>query len=101
MELKEKGLKNLKTNVEVQREKRNEEVEDNNCQIKLPESTVEQLKGDAGKFSFAVEKETSLVDIKVTISKANTMKRAASENQEILEKLQNKMKGIMEMKSEL
>ena len=101
LELKEKGLKNLKTNVEVQREKRNEEVEDNNCQIKLPESTVEQLKGDAGKFSFAVEKETSLVDIKVTISKANTMKRAASENQEILEKLQNKMKGIMEMKSEL
>ena len=101
LELKEKGLKNLKTNVEVQREKRNEEVEDNNCQIKLPESTVEQLKGDADKFSFAVEKETSLVDIKVTISKANTMKRAASENQEILEKLQNKMKGIMEMKSEL
>ena len=29
------------------------------------------------------------------------MKRAASENQKILEKLQNKMKGIMGMKSEL
>ena len=105
LELKEKGLKNLKTNVEVQREERNEEVEDNNCQIncqiKLPESTVEQLKSDADKFSFAVEKKTSLVDIKATISKANTMKRAASENQKILEKLQNKMKGIMGMKSEL
>ena len=101
LELKEKGLKNLKINVEVQREKRNEEVEDNNCQIKLPESTVEQLKSDADKFSFAVEKKTSLVDIKATISKANTMKRAASENQKILEKLQNKMKGIMGMKSEL
>ena len=29
------------------------------------------------------------------------MKRAASEKQEMLEKLQNKKKGIMEIKSEL
>ena len=101
LELKEKGLKKLKTSVNVQREKLNEEIEDTNCQIKLLESTVEQLKADADKFSFAAEKKTSLVDIKATISKANAMKRAASEKQEMLEKLQNKKKRIMEMKSEL
>ena len=75
MELKEKGLKKLKT-------------------------TVEQFKADADKFSYAAKKKTSLVNIMATISKANVMKRAASENYEILEKLQNK-KQIMEMKSEL
>ena len=101
LELKEKELKKLKTSVNVQREKLNEEIEDTNCQIKLLESTVEQLKADADKFSFAAEKKTSLVDIKATISKANAMKRAASEKQEMLEKLQNKKKRIMEMKSEL
>ena len=75
LELKEKGLKKLKT-------------------------TVEQFKTDADKFSFAAEKKASLADIKATIPKANVMKKAASENHEILEKLQNK-KRIMEMKSEL
>ena len=44
LELKEKGLKKLKTSVDVQREKLNEEIEDTNCQIKLLESTGEQLK---------------------------------------------------------
>ena len=65
------------------------------------ESTVEQLKVDADKFFFAAEKKTSLVNIKATISKTNAMKRAASKIQEMLEKLQNKKKQIMEMKSEL
>ena len=35
LELKEKGLKKLKTSVNAQREKLNEEIEDTNCQIKL------------------------------------------------------------------
>ena len=101
LQLKGKGLKKLKTSVNVQWEKLNEEIEDTNSEIKLLESTVEQLKADADKFSFAAEKKTSLVDIKATISKVNAMKRAASEKQEMLEKLQNKKKRIMEMKSEL
>ena len=67
LELKEKGLKKLKTSVDVQREKLNEEIEDTNCQIKLLESTGEQLKTDADKFFFAAEKKTSLADIKATI----------------------------------
>ena len=45
--------------------------------------------------SFAAEKKISLVDIKATISMVNAMKRAASEKQEMLEKLQNKKKRIM------
>ena len=63
LELKEKELKKLKTSVNVQREKLNEEIEDTNCQIKLLQSTVAQLKAHADKFSFAAEKKTSLVDI--------------------------------------
>ena len=80
---------------------RNGEIEDTNCQIRLLESTVEQLKADADKFSFAAEKKTSLVDFKATISKANAMKIAASKKQEMLQKLQNKKKQIMEIKFEL
>ena len=57
LELKEKGLKKLKTSVDLQREKLNEEIEDTNCQMKLLESTVEQLKADADKFSFAAERK--------------------------------------------
>ena len=45
--------------------------------------------------SFAAEKKISLVDIKATISMVNAMKRAASEKQKMLEKLQNKKKRIM------
>ena len=67
LELKEKGLKKLKSDADVQREKLNEEIEDTNHQIKLLESTVEQLKADADKFSFKAEKKTSLADIKATI----------------------------------
>ena len=44
-------------------------------------------KADADKFSFAVEKKTSLVDIRATISKANAMKRGSSEKLEMFEKL--------------
>ena len=101
LELEERGWKKLKTSVDVQQEKLNEEIEDTNCQIKLLESTVEQLKVDTDKCSFAAEKKRSLVDIKATISKANVMKRAASEKQEMLEKLQKRKKRIMEMKSKL
>ena len=57
LELKEKGLKKLKTSVDLQREKLNEEIEDTYCQMKLLESTVEQLKADADKFSFAAERK--------------------------------------------
>ena len=101
LELKEKGLKKLKTSLYVGGEKLNEEIEDTNSQFKLLESTVEQLKADADKFSFAAEKKTSLVDFKATISKANAMKIAASKKQEMLQKLQNKKKQIMEIKFEL
>ena len=94
LELKEKGLKKLKTIVDAQREKLNEEIGDTNCQIKMLESTVEQLKADTDKFSFAAEKKTYSVDIKAT-------KRAASEKQEMLEKLQNKKERILEMKLKL
>ena len=45
LELKEKGLNKLKTSVNVQRGKLNEEIADTNCQSKFLESTVEQLKG--------------------------------------------------------
>ena len=89
-------MKKLKASVDVLQGKLNEEIEDTNCQIKLLESTVEQLKTDAGKFSFAAEKKTSLVNMK-----ANAMRRAASEKPEMLKKLQNKKKRIMEMKSKL
>ena len=101
LELKEKGVKKLKSDADVQREKLNEEIEDTNHQIKLLESTVEQLKADADKFSFKTEKKTSLADIKATISKANAMKRAASEKQEMLDKLCVKKKHMIERKSEL
>ena len=101
LELKEKGLKKLKTIVDAQQEKLNEEIGDTNCQIKLLESTVEQLKADTDKFSFAAEKKTYSVDIKATISKADATKRAASEKQEMLEKLQNKKERILEMKLKL
>ena len=57
LKLKEKGLEKLKTSVDVQWEKLNEEIEDTNWQIKLLESTVEQLKADADKFSFAAERK--------------------------------------------
>ena len=78
-------MKKLKTSVVVQQEKLNGEIEDSKCQIKLLESTVEQLKADADKFFFPAEKKTPLVNIKATISKANAMKRVASEKQEMLE----------------
>ena len=67
LELKEKGSKKLKTSVDVQQEKLNEEIKDSNHQIKLLEFTVEQFKADADTFFFGAEKKTSLVDIKVTI----------------------------------
>ena len=89
-------MKKLRASVDVLQGKLNEEIEDTNCQIKLLESTVEQLKTDADKFSFAAEKKTSLVNMK-----ANAMRRAASEKPEMLKKLQNKKKRIMEMKSKL
>ena len=41
------------------------------------------FKADAGKFSSAVEKKTSFVDIKATVSNVNAMKRTASKKQEM------------------
>ena len=38
---------------------RNGEIDNINCQIRLLESTVEQRKADADKFSFAAEKKMS------------------------------------------
>ena len=44
LELKEKGLNKLKTSVNVQRGKLNEEIADTNCQSKLLESTVDTIR---------------------------------------------------------
>ena len=77
-------MKKLKTCVDVQQEKLSGEIEDTKCQIKLLESTEEQLKAESDKFFFPAEKKAPLVNIKATISKANVMKSAASEKQEML-----------------
>ena len=73
LELKEKGLKKLKTSVYVEGEKLNEEIEDTNSQFKSLESTVEQLKADADKFSFAAEKEAPFQQLLFKILAINKM----------------------------
>ena len=81
LHLKEIGLNSLKTDAEEKQEKINDEIEDTNHQIKLLEETaVAKLKADCDKYSFEVEKKTSLVEIKATLSMVNTLKRAAFEN---------------------
>ena len=77
-------MKKLKTDVEEKREKASDEIEDTNRQIKLSEETVAKLKADGDKYTFEVEKKTSLVEIKATLSTANTLKRAAFEKQQHL-----------------
>ena len=80
LHLKEKGLNNLKTDAEKKQEKINDKIEDTNHQIKLLEETaVAKLKADCDKYSFEAEKKTLLVEIKATLSMANTVKRAAFE----------------------
>ena len=79
LHLKEKALKKLKTNADEKWEKINDKIEDTNRQIKLLEETVAKLKADGDKYSFEVEKKTSLVEIKATLPKANTLKRATFE----------------------
>ena len=71
LHLKEKGLKQLKTDAEEKREKSNDEIEDTNRQIKLLEETVAKFKAD--KNSFEGEKKTSLVEIKATLSTYKAM----------------------------
>ena len=73
LELKEKGLKKLKTSLYVGGEKLNEEIEDTNSQFKLLESTLEQLKADADKFSFAAEKKTPFQQLLFKILAINKM----------------------------
>ena len=72
--MKEKGLKNLKTDAEEKWGKISDEIEDTNRQIKLLEETVAKPKADCDKYSIEVEKNTSLVKIKTTLLTANTLK---------------------------
>ena len=102
LHLKEKGLKNLKTDAEEKQEKINDKIEDTNCQIKLLEETaVAKLKADCDKYSFEAEKKTSLVEIKATLSMANTLKRAAFEKQELIDKLSAKRNCLIEKKVDI
>ena len=101
LHLKEKDLKKLKTDPEEKREKISDEIEDANRQIKLSEETVAKLKADSDKYTFEAEKKTSLVEIKATLSTANTLKRAAFEQQELTDKLSAKKTCLIEKKADI
>ena len=101
LHLKEKALKKLKTNADEKWEKINDKIEDTNRQIKLLEETVAKLKADGDKYSFEVEKKTSLVEIKATLSTANTLKRAAFEKQELIDKLSARKRCLIEKKADI
>ena len=96
LHLKEKAMKKLKTDAEEKQEKINNKIKDTNCQIRLLEETVAKLKADGDKYLFEVEKKTSLVEIKATLLTSNTLKRAAFEKQELIDKLSAKKRCWIE-----
>ena len=65
------------------------------------ENTIVQLKADADRFSFEAGKQTSLDQIKSTISKSNALKRAATEKLESLNKIPAKKRMLMGKKTEI
>ena len=79
----------------------NDEIEDTNSQIKLLEETVAKRKADGDKYSFEAEKKTSLVEIKATLSTANTLKRTAFEKQELIDKLSAQKRCLIEKKTDI
>ena len=101
LHLKEKDLKKLKTDAEEKLEKVSDETEDTNHQIKLSEETVAKLKADGDKYTSEAEKKASLVEIKATLSTANTLKRAAFEKQELINKLSAKKRCLIEKKANI
>ena len=96
LHLKQKGFKKLKTYAEEIQEKINDKIENTNCQIKLLEETVAKHEVDGDKYPFEAEKKTSLVEIKATLSRANTLKRAAFQKQELIDKLSAKKRCLIE-----
>ena len=96
----ERSQKTLKSDRAIKLETINRDIADFNQQIHVLESTIVQLKADADKFSFQAEQQTSLEQIKSTITKSNALKRVAAEKQEKLNEIAVKKKKLMEKKSE-
>ena len=91
----------MKTDAEEKQDKINYEIEDTNRQIKLLEETVAKLKAGDDKYSFEAEKKNMLVEIKATLLMANTLKRAAFEKQELIDKLFAKKRCLVEKKADI
>ena len=53
------------------------------------------------RYSYEAEKKTSLVKVKATLSTANTLKRAAFEKQELIDKLSAKKRRLIEKKVDI
>ena len=91
----------MKTYAEEIQEKINDKIENTNRQIKLLEETVAKLEVDGDKYPFEAEKKTLLVEIKATLLRANTLKRAAFQKQELIDKLSAKKRCLIEKKADI
>ena len=101
LHLKEKRFEK----VENHWEKINNEIKDTNPQIKLLDETVTKPEADCthlySKYSFEAEKKTSLVEIEATSSMENTLKRAAFEKQELIDKFSAKKRCLTVKKADI
>ena len=60
-----------------------------------------ELRADADKAVLSAEKKTTLQDVRFAVTKANTLKRAADEKQELLDNALGRKKALMEKKQAL